>query len=147
MSSRDERGQGGHKSGEEEGKGKIHQTFEKVKKSDRIEEVINYAKANNRDTAAFIAMVIGTFIIYFTPFYGGTIVGIVTGLYFTKEILSPLRNLECSIEELGMVQSLLFGLLLLALFISAPMIFIAALATVLIKQLIVPEKRVKSEKE
>lgn len=139
MTNKEEKSQGGSA---------LHETFEKVKANDKFENIVNYAKANNRDTAAFCAMLLGAFIIYFIPFYGGTIVGVVTGLYFTKEIITPLRNLERFIEELGMVRSLLFGVLLLALFISAPMIFIAALVTVFIKQLIIPEgKRNSGEKE
>ncbi|MEC7839790.1 MAG: hypothetical protein VX777_07105 [Chlamydiota bacterium] len=125
---------------EESVKNKITDTIDNLKKNEKIEDLYNYAKSNTADTVAYVAMILGLLILFFEPFYGGTIIGIVTGLYFSKEIMKPVGNLENFIEEFGMVRSLILGGLLLAFFIKTPMIFISAAAVVAVKQLIAPDK-------
>lgn len=126
-------------------KDKFNETLEKVKSNEKIEDIYNYAKTNTADTVAYVAMILGILIMFFEPFYGGTIIGVVAGLYFSKEIMRPVHNLEGFIEELGMVRSLIFGGLLLAFFIKAPMIFIGAAVAVLFKQIIMPDKKEKTD--
>jgi len=121
-------------------KEKFTDTLDGLKKNEKIEDLYNYAKSNTSDTIAYVAMILGILILFFEPFYGGTIIGIVTGIYFSKEIMKPVSNLENFIEELGMVRSLILGGLLLAFFIKTPMIFIGAAAVVAVKQLISPDK-------
>jgi hypothetical protein len=126
-------------------KDKFNETLENIKKSEKIEDIYNYAKSNTADTIAYVAMILGILILFFEPFYGGIIIGVVTGLYFSKEIMRPVRNLEGFIEELGMVRSLIFGGLILAFFIKAPMIFIGAAVAVIFKQLVMPDKKDQPE--
>ncbi len=132
---------------ESSAKGKFNETLDNLKKNEKIEDIYNYAKSNTADTVAYVAMILGILILFFEPFYGGTIIGVVTGLYFSKEIMRPARNVEGFVEELGMVRSLIFGGLLLAFFIKAPMIFIGAAIAVLVKQLLLPEKKDVTEKK
>lgn len=126
-------------------KDKFNETLDNLKKNEKIEDIYNYAKSNTADTVAYVAMILGILILFFEPFYGGTIIGVVTGLYFSKEIMRPVRNVEAFVEEMGMVRSLIFGGLLLAFFIKAPMIFIGAAIAVLFKQLLLPEKKGDTE--
>lgn len=128
-------------------KDKFNETLDTLKKNEKIEDIYNYAKSNTTDTVAYVAMILGILILFFEPFYGGTIIGLVTGLYFSKEIMRPVKDVEGFVEELGMVRSLIFGGLLLAFFIKAPMIYIGAAVAVVFKQLIVPDKKDQTEKK
>ena len=51
-------------------------------------------------------MIIGILLLFFEPLYGGAIIGIIAGLYFTKEIIAPLKSIEMFIDRQGMVKSL-----------------------------------------
>ncbi len=119
-------------------KDKFSESLENLKKNEKIEELYKYAKSNTGDTIAYVAMILGILILFFEPFYGGLLIGFIAGLYFSDEIAKPLRSIEESIEELGMVRSLVFGGLLLGLFIEVPMIFIGLALAVGLKQLIFP---------
>src|SRR3989338_8342495 len=94
-------------------KDKFSESLENLKKNEKIEELYKYAKSNTGDTIAYVAMILGILILFFEPLYGGLLVGFIAGLYFSDEIAKPLRSIEESIEELGMVRSLIFGGLLL----------------------------------
>lgn len=126
-------------------KDKFTESLENLKSNEKIEELYKYAKSNTGDTIAYVAMILGILILFFEPFYGGLLIGFIAGLYFSEEIARPLRKLEESIEELGMVRSLVLGGFLLGLFIEAPMIFIGLAIAVGLKQLITPNKHEKSE--
>lgn len=115
-------------------------TRESFTKQEKIEDFYHYAKANRADTIAYIAMILGLFLLFFTPFIGGIFVGIVFGLYFSKEMLVVYRHPEKFIDRLGMVRSLILGGLLLAFFIAAPAIYLAAGVVLVIKQLLIPDK-------
>ena len=78
--------------------------------------------------------------LFFEPIYGGAIIGIIVGLYFTKEIITPIKSIESFIERQGMVRSLILGGTLLGIFIEAPAIIIGAAVAVGLKQIILPEK-------
>lgn len=128
-------------------KNKFNEALENIKKNEKIEDIYNYARSNTGDTIAYVAMIVGILTLFFEPFFGGTIIGIVTGLYFSKEIIRPIKNIENFIEKLGMVRSLILGGLLLAFLIKIPMIFIAAAITIGIKQLIYSDKDSKVDSE
>lgn len=126
-------------------KEKFNETLESIKKHEKVEDLYKYAKTNTVDTVAYVAMILGILILFFEPFYGGAIIGVVAGLYFSEEILKPLQSIEDFIERLGMVKSLIFGGLLLAFFIKAPMIFVGAAIAVGVKQLLLPSKKEKDK--
>lgn len=128
-------------------KDKFTESLENLKKNEKIEELYKYAKSNTGDTIAYVAMILGILILFFEPFYGGLLIGFIAGLYFSDEIARPLRSIEESIEELGMVRSLIFGGLLLGLFIEAPMIFIGLAIAVGLKQLIAPHSGDKEKSD
>lgn len=125
----------------EEGKPKkkLSESFENLKKHERIEDLYKYAKSNTADTIAYVAMLVGILTLFFEPVYGGLIIGIVTGLYFSNEIMVPIRNIEGFIEDLGMVRSIVFGGLLLAFLIQAFWIYVGAAIGVAIKLVIAPK--------
>lgn len=117
-------------------KDKLSDTFEKLKQ----EGLYTYAKSNTRDTIAYILLVIGLILLFFAPFYGGILIGLVIGLYFANEILAIVTNINEFIDRQGAVRSLILGALALAFLIAAPSIFIGAAITVLAKFLFADKK-------
>lgn len=86
-------------------------------------------------------MIVGIVLLFTNTFYGGLLVGLIFGYYFAPELLKYSQSVNDLIEEQGMVRSLIFGGLLLALFISAPAVFIGAALAVVIKQILSPESK------
>lgn len=122
-------------------KKKLNETLESLKKNEKIEGIYNYATNNTRDTVAYILMIVGIVLLFTNTFYGGLLVGLIFGYYFAPELLKYSQSVNDLIEEHGMVRSLIFGGLLLALFISAPAIFIGAALAVILKQILSPESK------
>lgn len=118
-------------------KNKFKDSYENLKKNDKVEGLVNYAKSNTRDTIAYVLLITGILLLFFEPWYGGTLVGVIFGLYFSNEILDLIQNYESYIDQHGIVKFLVFGGLLLAFFITAPFIFIGAAVAVGLKFLLV----------
>ena len=122
-------------------KEKFSDTLDSLKKNEKIEDLFSYAKSNTRDTITYVLMILGILMIFFEPFYGGGLIGIIAGIYFSKEIMEPLRDLEAFIDDQGMVRSLILGGVLLGFFlIGGYPIFIGAAVAIGLKQVIAPEK-------
>jgi hypothetical protein len=119
-------------------KNKLSETFENLKKKEHLDNLYSYAQNNTRDTLAYILMIIGIIFLFFYPLYlyGGFIVGVITGLYFSKELSYVFTTLNDRIEEQGVVRSLILAGFLLALLISAPAIIIGVVVAVAVKQIV-----------
>lgn len=109
---------------EEAPKSKFHDTLDNLTKSDKMEHLYDYARGHTQDTLAYVILVVGILWSLFQGLYGGLIVGLVAGYYFSKELTPFFKSYQKYIEELGTARSLIFGGTLLALFIAAPGIFI-----------------------
>lgn len=107
-------------------------------KNEKFDGLINYARDNVRDTVAYVVLIVGLILLFFQPFYGGILIGLVVGLFFTSEITALSRNVNEIIEKEGMVRSLILGALLLAVFISAPAIVIGTAVAVALRLLVEP---------
>ncbi len=81
-------------------------------------------------------MVIGIVWLFFNAFYGGLLVGLVAGFYFTQEILQVISSFDHIFEEYGLAKNLIFAGTALALFILAPGVFIGCAIMVGIKYLL-----------
>lgn len=116
-------------------------------KPDNLEKpasFFQYVTSNTRDTIAYVILIIGIILLFFHPVYGGLLVGIISGLYFSEEIVSILNSLNDIIENEGIVRSLILGGLTLSLFIAAPAIFIGAAIAIGVKKILFPEWEKKS---
>lgn len=122
-------------------KNKLNDTLDQLKKNEKIEGLYNYATNNTRDTIAYILMIVGIVLLFTNPFWGGLIVGLIFGYYFSAELLHIVRSANDLIEQNGMVRSLIFGGLLLALFVAEPAIFIGAAIAVALRQAFNPETK------
>jgi hypothetical protein len=96
----------------------------------------NYAKSNTRDMLAYILLLTGLLLLFFESSFGDTLIGVIFGLYFSNELYQSCKNYELFIQQQGFVKCIVFGALLLALFISAPFIFIGAAAAVIVRRLL-----------
>ena len=115
---------------------KFSDKIESLKKNEKVEQLYRYAKTNTADTIAYILMIVGIVLVYFRPPYGGVLVGIVAGLYFSTEIVQLITSLGEVVERNGMVRSLILGGLLLTFFIVNPWVFIGAALAAGIKHIL-----------
>lgn len=109
----------------------------------KIEEdhgLFDFAKTNTKDAIAYIILILGVILLFFERFSGELLIGVVFGLYYSAEIQSLFRNFNEFIEEQGVVRGIVLGVTAIALFISAPGIFIGAILAVIIKYLFSPDK-------
>lgn len=119
----------------------IKEKFARTIKNEKMDNLYTYAKENTRDTIAYCLLVLGLVLLFFQPFWGELLIGIVSGFYFSDEIISFFKDLERSINREGMVRSIVFFGLAVALFIKAPMIFVGAAVVSGLKYLFMSEKR------
>lgn len=113
-----------------------------LKKGTKADDLLGFAKENTKDTIAYIFLIVGFLLLFFEPLYGGTILGILFGLYFTAELVSFWKNSNDWIEEWGMVKTLVLAGILLSFFVSGigpAVIIIVAAITVILKHLFLPE--------
>lgn len=116
---------------------KFKESFDKLKKNDKVEGMYNYASSNTKDMIAYALLLVGLLLLFAQPsWYGETLIGVIFGLYFGAEVLSLLQNYQDFIEDQGVVKSLVLGGVLLAFFIKAPFIFIGAAVALAIGKLI-----------
>ncbi len=121
-------------------KDKFNDHLESFKKSEKMEEIYNYATNNIRDTIAYILMIAGLILMMFEPsWYGATLVGVIFGLYFSDSIIQRIRNFDLFVEKNGLVRVLILAGTLLAFFIASPFIFIGAAVAIAVKQFFAEE--------
>lgn len=113
---------------------------EKKDSSEKLPGLFNFARTNTKDAIAYIIMIVGIILLFFERFSGELLIGVVFGLYYSTEIQSLFRNFNEFIEEQGVVRGIILGVTTIALFISAPGIFIGAILAVIIKYLFSPDR-------
>jgi hypothetical protein len=105
---------------------KITDAIDSLKKNETIDNLVDYAKNNTQHTIALVLLLIGIIWFLFHFFYGGLLIGLVAGFYFSKELAEVFTSCKKFIKDLGTARSLVLAGTLLALFIAAPGIFIGA---------------------
>lgn len=111
------------------------ENHKKSKRSDKsgkqiqnLDHLIEFAQNNVKDTVAFVVMVVGIFWMFVNSFWGGIIVGLVAGFYFSREIVYVVKSFNEFIEAQGIARTAILAGTALALFIAAPGILIGAAA-------------------
>lgn len=122
-------------------KDKFKDSLKDFQSNEKMSGMMSKATENTRDTISYIILIMGIVLLFFSPLYGGALVGLVAGFYFSSEILSFWKHLSEFVEDEGIVKSLIGLGLLLALFVSAPAIFIAMILAVLVRQVLFPETK------
>src|SRR5437868_7544596 len=82
-------------------KDKLSETLSNITKNEKIEGLYSYAKSNTMDTVAYVFLIVGLVLLFFQPIYGGALIGIVTGIYFSDEITMLIRHLKDVVEKQG----------------------------------------------
>lgn len=121
-------------------KEKLTEKLEKLKNSDQVGGLFSYAKSNTRDTIAYILLILGIILLFFQPHYGGFLIGLIAGLYFSEEIIYIANHFSDLIEEQGLVRVIVLAALFVGFFITAPLIFIGAFIGALAIRVFAPNK-------
>lgn len=106
----------------------------------KLDDLYGYFDKNTRDIIAYIFLFIGIILLLFQSFWGGLIIGIIAGIYFSEPIVYWLKHLQHAVEEEGIARSLIFAGVVLGLFIGAPGIFIGAAIAIGLKYILVNER-------
>lgn len=125
-------------------KEKFEESFARLKASEKMTNIGSFATSNTRDSIAYVILIIGIILLFFHAFYGGLLIGIISGFYFSSELIAFIKSANQLIDEQGIVRSLIAGGVLLAFLISAPAIFIGMIIAIAIRQILFPEKEIKS---
>jgi hypothetical protein len=120
-------------------KEKFQDSLKDFQSNKNINRLMDQATENTRDTVSYVILIVGIVLLFFNPIYGGVLVGLVSGFYFAPEIISFWQNINDFVEDAGIVKSLIGLGFLLALFISAPALFIALIFAVIVRQVLFPE--------
>lgn len=104
-------------------------------------DLLGYFKEHLRETISYVLLITGILLIAYWPFYGGLLVGIIYGIYFGDESIRYIKSWK-GIVSSGLNYPLVARHIILlgvaiALFISAPAIFLGAALSIGIKQLFV----------
>lgn len=107
------------------------------KKENKPDNLLNYFKIHIRETITYILLVFGIILLFFDQLYGGIIVGLVAGIYFGDEIVNFIKSWGTTTESRKVARNLILAGITIALFISAPAIFLGAAISIAVKQLFV----------
>lgn len=110
---------------------------------EKLDNLYEYAKTNPRDLITYVLLILGLILLFLLPTYGGLILGVVGGVYFSKELAYVVRNYEEIIEDQGFVRCLVLAGVLLGFLIAAPSIFIGAAIVVLLRLFVFSDKEEK----
>lgn len=105
-------------------KEKLTKKLNNIKKGEKIDGLFSYAKSNTKDTIAYILLIIGLILLFFHPHYGGLLIGIIVGLYFSDEAVFIATHLNELIDEQGLVRVLVLAALTASFIIVLPTLFL-----------------------
>lgn len=112
-----------------------------ARKPEAFDDLISYAKANTKDTVAFVLIIIGAVMMFFDPFWAGLIVGVVGGIYFGDEVLAVIRGSNDLLETQGHARSFIAAGILFAILIAVPSLFLGAAIAIAIRHLVLDGKK------
>lgn len=97
------------------------------------------APANPRDLITYVLLFLGLLLLFIVPLYGEFLIGIVAGVYFSKELVEFVNGYKEIIEEQGFVRSLVLAALLLTFIITTPALFVGAIIVALLRLFVFTE--------
>lgn len=106
-------------------------------KDNNSSDLLNYFKVHLRETITYVLLVLGIVLLFFDQLYGGILVGLITGIYFGDEIVGYIKSWSSATDSKKVARNLILAGIALALFISAPAIFLGAAIAIAVKQLFV----------
>jgi hypothetical protein len=116
---------------------KIKGTFKQLKDSRQVDDLYNYAVSNKEKTIAYTLLALGLIILLFVDdLFGGLIIGLVAGYYYSREIVYFIRNLPQFFEGQDQVRYVVALVLVIGLLFVAPGIILGAAVLAAFKQII-----------
>ncbi|MFA6916047.1 MAG: hypothetical protein WC222_06600 [Parachlamydiales bacterium] len=113
----------------------LGEKFKKITDQSNIDSFAAYAKTHTREMSAYVLLVLGILFLFIFPVLGEALIGIVAAIFFGKELLDLFLNYNRYMAQWGLEKSIVVIGVLLAFFIKAPIIFIAAGFTLGLKHL------------
>jgi hypothetical protein len=112
------------------------ETHSNVEKSRSGKSFIGIMKTHLGDTVAYSLLAVGLVVCFFDNFTGGLLVGLVTGLYFSKKIVSSLQNFQEILLREGIFRGFVIVIALCAFAISAPGLILGVILGAAIRPLL-----------
>lgn len=109
--------------------------FKQIADKQNIDNFSDYARTHTREMSAYVLLILGIILLFFFPILGQALVGIVAAIFFGRELLDMFLNYDKYMTRWGIEKSIVIIGVLLAFFIEAPIIFIAAGFTLGLKHL------------
>ncbi len=114
---------------------KIKSGFKNVKDSRQVDDLYHYAVSNKEKTITYTLLILGLLIIMFfsNNALGGIIIGLVSGYYFSEEIVNFARHIPRFFEGQDQLRYIVLGALALALLIQVPGIIVGGIVAAAFK--------------
>ncbi|WP_075883741.1 hypothetical protein [Candidatus Protochlamydia sp. W-9] len=115
---------------------KIREQLRFARESKNNDEIFDFAKNNKEQMITYLLLGLGIVLIMFMygSLLGELIIGMVVGYHFASEIVSYLQNVRHFFSNKEQLRSIVLTVVLVALFIAAPGIFIGAAIIAAIQQ-------------
>ena len=101
--------------------------------------VLAYFKNNLRETISFVLLIVGILLMPFEPIYGGTLVGLIAGIYFGDDIILFIKNWKnascCRCDSPEGARRVVGLGVAITILITTPAIYLGIAISVGIKQL------------
>lgn len=117
-------------------KDKFNKKLDDFQTEEKFGDLKQFAQNNIRDTIAYVILFTGILISLFRPFLGHSIIGIITGIYFSNEIGRFITSFNEWVEYLGTFRTFILAGATFGLFLTAPMFFIGLAAAIGLKILV-----------
>ncbi len=109
------------------------------KKVDKSECVITYIKTHVRETIAYAILALGIILMFVDSLYGGTLVGIIAGIYFGDHVVRYLTNWKICREDKETSHNIISAAVALTFLIAAPGVFLGMAVAIGLKKIFVKE--------
>lgn len=101
-----------------------------------MDRLYKFAMNHKVDAAAYVALVLGIIISFFNPTIGGSMVGVIFGLYYGDEVLRFAEGMQTYIDQEGSFKPLIMAGTLLCLLFALPFFFFALALVVAVKAIL-----------
>jgi|GEM_PF-1102218 len=122
-------------------KDKIEEQISSLHAEEKLDQLYSFTKTHTRDAIAYVILIAGIIISLFNGVWGGTLIGIIAGIYFSSEIVYSLKNFRFFIDKEGVFKTFILGGVFFGLFLARPMLFIGIAAALGIKTLLLGEEK------
>jgi hypothetical protein len=91
---------------------------------DEMHGLLSFVKQNKWEAISYVILFAGIILSIMYPFFGGLLVGIILGIYFSQEIFDKATTFKALIVQEGIFRGFIVVAALLAFLIEAPGLFI-----------------------